>query len=112
MQLIQSLRTKCGQKRISEIVNQVTRDSGYEAYIRELGDEERLENLAEFKRIANEFEREFGENLSLDEFLQQIALQSGEERDEAKDTVKLMTIHSSKGLEFPVVFVLGFSQAI
>ncbi len=112
VQLIQSLRTKCGQKRISEIVNQVTRDSGYEAYIRELGDEERLENLAEFKRIANEFEREFGENLSLDEFLQQIALQSGEERDEAKDTVKLMTIHSSKGLEFPVVFVLGFSEGI
>ncbi|MDE5823660.1 MAG: hypothetical protein K2H91_03105, partial [Lachnospiraceae bacterium] len=55
---------------------------------------------------------EFGENLSLDEFLQQIALQSGEDREYQKDTVKLMTIHSSKGLEFPVVFILGFTEGV
>lgn len=110
--LIDSMR-KCHQeKRISEIVNEVTRDSGYEAYIRELGDEERLDNLVEFKCIANEFEREFGENLSLEEFLQQIALQSGEDRSDQKDSVKLMTIHASKGLEFPVVFILGFSEGV
>ena len=109
---VETMRKQRQTKRISEIVNEVTRDSGYEAYIRELGDEERLDNLAEFKRIANEFEREFGENLSLEEFLQQIALQSGEDTGEVKDTVKLMTIHSSKGLEFPVVFILGFTEGI
>ena len=48
----------------------------------------------------------------MEEFLQQIALQSGEDTGEAKDTVKLMTIHSSKGLEFPVVFILGFTEGI
>lgn len=109
---IDGMRKSYREKRISEIVNQTTRDSGYEAYIRELGDEERLDNLAEFKRIANEFEREFGENLSLEEFLQQIALQSGEDREDRKDTVKLMTIHSSKGLEFPAVFILGFTEGV
>lgn len=112
VQFIQCLQESHHRKRISEIVNQVAADSGYEAYIRELGDEERLDNLAEFKRIANEFEREFGEDLSLQEFLRQIALQSGEEGDEEKDAVKLMTIHSSKGLEFPVVFILGFTEGI
>ncbi len=109
---IDSMRKRYQEMRISDIVNEVTRNSGYEAYIREMGDEERLDNLAEFKRIANEFEREFGENLSLDEFLQQIALQSGEDREYQKDTVKLMTIHSSKGLEFPVVFILGFTEGV
>lgn len=98
--------------RISEIVNRVTVESGYEQYIRELGDEERLENLSEFKRIANEFERSFGEDLTLKEFLQQIALQSGEDEEKPKEAVKLMTIHSAKGLEFPVVFIVGFSEGI
>ncbi len=109
---IDDMRKNYREKRISDIVNEITRESGYEKYIRELGDEERLDNLAEFKRIANEFEREFGENLSLEEFLQQIALQSGEDREDQKDTVKLMTIHSSKGLEFPVVFILGFTEGV
>ncbi|MDE7205267.1 MAG: UvrD-helicase domain-containing protein [Lachnospiraceae bacterium] len=109
---IDSMRKRYQEMRISDIVNEVTGNSGYEAYIREMGDEERLDNLAEFKRIANEFEREFGENLSLEEFLQQIALQSGEDREDQKDTVKLMTIHSSKGLEFPAVFILGFTEGV
>lgn len=112
VRFIKTMREDCGTKRISDIVNDVATNSGYEEYIRSLGDEERLDNLAEFKRIANEFEREFGENLNLDQFLQQIALQSGEDVGEAKDTVKLMTIHSSKGLEFPAVFILGFTEGI
>ena len=112
VRFIDAMRKSCKDKRISDIVNEVARDSGYEGYIRELGDEERLDNLAEFKRIANEFEREFGENLSLEEFLQQIALQSDEDENKEKDTVKLMTIHSSKGLEFSVVFILGFTEGV
>ena len=110
VRFIEEMRKKYKTMRISDIVNEVARDSGYETYIRELGDEERLDNLAEFKRISNEFEREFGENLSLEEFLQQVALQSGEDESDSKDTVKLMTIHSSKGLEFPVVKKGGFSR--
>ena len=95
---------------ISEFVNQVCLESGYEQYIRELGDEERLDNLSEFKRIANEFEKTYGERITLDMFLQQIALMSTEDADKPCEAVKLMTIHASKGLEFPVVFILGFSE--
>jgi len=110
--MVEETRASLKERRISEIVNEVTLRSGYESYIRELGDEERLDNLAEFKRIANEFEREFGENLNLEQFLQQIALQSGEDEEKEKEAVKLMTIHSSKGLEFPVVFILGFTEGV
>lgn len=110
--LIEKMKENHPRMRISEIVNRVTADSGYEQYIRALGDEERLDNLAEFKRIANEFEKDFGENLTLPEFLQQLALQSGEDQQKEQDAVKLMTIHSSKGLEFPVVFILGFSEGV
>lgn len=110
--LIEDMRARTPRLRISEIVNEVTKLSGYEAYIRELGDEERLDNLAEFKRISNEFEREYGEDLSLEEFLQQISLQSGEGTESSQDTVKLMTIHAAKGLEFPVVFILGFTEGV
>ncbi len=112
VRFMEDMRSGYRDMRISDIVNRVMEGSGYENYIRSLGDEERLDNLAEFKRIANEFEREFGEDLSLEEFLQQIALQAGEDRDESKDAVKLMTIHSSKGLEFPVVFILGFTEGV
>ncbi len=112
VRFIEEMQGNYKEMRIHEIVNEVAKKTGYETYVRELGDEERLENLAEFKRICNEFEREFGENLSLEQFLQQIALQSNEDDDGAKDTVKLMTIHSSKGLEFPVVFILGFTEGV
>lgn len=109
---IYGIREACGRLRITEIVNRVATESGYEQYIRELGDEERYENLMEFKRIADEFERNFGEELTLPEFLQQISLQAGEDEDSSRDAVKLMTIHAAKGLEFPVVFAIGFSEGI
>lgn len=112
IKFIEAMRELSKSARISEIVQKVCEDSGYENYIRSLGDEERLENLAEFKRIADEFERSYGENLTLGEFLQQIALQSSEDEEKGKDSVKLMTIHASKGLEFPVVFIIGFSEGI
>lgn len=112
LNLVHEMREKKGTMRLSEIVNEVMNLSGYEQYIRELGDEERLENLSEFKRIANEFEKEFGENLTLEQFLDQISLQSSEDVDEQCDKVKLMTIHASKGLEFPCVFVVGLSEGI
>ena len=109
---IESIRKRLGTMHISEIVREVTEKTGYEKYIRELGDEERLDNLAEFKRLSGEFERDFGEDLSLEEFLQQIALQSDEKTDGEQDTVKMMTIHAAKGLEFPVVFILGLTEGI
>ena len=97
---------------LSERVERICTDSGYEKYIRELGDMERFENLSEFKRIASEYENSFGEEVSLKEFINQISLQSEDDGEEACDMVKLMTIHAAKGLEFPNVFIIGFSEGI
>ena len=73
---------------------------------------ERFENLSEFKRIASEYEKNYGENVSLKEFINQISLQSEDDGEESPDMVKMMTIHAAKGLEFPNVFVVGFSEGI
>lgn len=97
---------------LSDTIEKVCTDSGYEKYIRELGDMERFDNLSEFKKIVSEYEKSFGEEVSLKEFINQISLQSEDDGEEASDMVKLMTIHSSKGLEFPYVFVVGFSEGI
>ncbi len=110
--LITDLRKQAPQMRLSDLVRRVCEASGYEQYIRELGDEERLDNLAEFKRLADEFEKSYGEDLTLSDFLTQAALQSGEDREGPRDAVKLMTIHAAKGLEFPVVFLVGLTEGI
>ncbi len=110
--IIENIRAQINKYKLSDIVEKVCSDSGYEKYIRELGDMERFENLSEFKRIATEYEKNFGEDVSLKEFINQISLQSEDDSDESCDMVKMMTIHSSKGLEFPYVFILGFSEGI
>lgn len=110
--VIEDLCKQTDRLSVSEIVERICTESGYEKYIRELGDMERFENLSEFKRIATEYERNLGENITLKEFINQISLQSEDENEENADMVKLMTIHSAKGLEFPNVFVVGFSEGI
>lgn len=97
---------------VSELVDMICTEFGYEKYLRELGDEERLDNLIEFKRMVFEFETDYDEKLTLNEFLREIALNIAEKGETKKDTVKLMTIHASKGLEFPVVFLIGLSEGI
>ena len=110
--IIDTLRQYAKDLYVSEMVQKVCETSGYEKYIRELGDMERFENLSEFKRIAGEYETNLGESISLKEFINHISLQSEDEDEKEADTVKFMTIHAAKGLEFPNVFVLGLSEGI
>ncbi len=112
VQFIDSIREDMSSLSVSDIVERICEKSGYEKYIRELGDMERFENLAEFKHIAAEYETNLGESLTLKEFVNHLSLQSDDEDEENPDKVKLMTIHSSKGLEFPNVFVMGLSEGI
>ncbi len=109
---IENIKENLDYMTVSDVVEILCDKSGYEKYIRELGDMERFENLSEFKRIATEYERNLGEDITLMEFINHISLQSEDDGEENTDMVKLMTIHSAKGLEFPNVFVLGFSEGI
>ena len=110
--MIESLRGDAMTRQVSDVIGDVLTKSGYEDYIRQNGSMERLDNLAEFKRTAWQREQEYGEAYTLDLFLQQVALESDREEEEEADRVKLMTIHASKGLEFPVCFVTGMTEGI
>ena len=74
--------------------------------------ESRIQNLDELLTVAMEFEEEYAEN-SLNEFLESITLSSDVDNlEESDDKVTLMTLHSAKGLEFPVVFLVGMEEGI
>jgi DNA helicase-2/ATP-dependent DNA helicase PcrA len=81
-------------------------------------DETRVENLQELAAVALEFEQERGENPgTLAEFLEQVALvadsdQIPDEDTEGTGVVTLMTLHTAKGLEFPVVFLTGMEDGV
>ncbi len=111
--LIEDLSSKKEEMQISELVKETLKRSGYTKAL-ELEDttqaENRLENLEEFLTVAMEFEEEAAEN-NLSEFLESITLSSDvDELEEAEETVTLMTLHSAKGLEFPVVFLVGMED--
>ncbi|MDR1608718.1 MAG: UvrD-helicase domain-containing protein [Deltaproteobacteria bacterium] len=84
--------------------------TGYEASLRLQGDQDRLDNLAEFKRHLKEFSAD--DEATLEDFLNRAALFSNIDRQPLKETVKLMTIHSAKGLEFKQVFLIGLSEGL
>ena len=100
---------------ISELIKQTLNKTGYTKALKDentVEAESRIENLEEFLTVAMEFEKEAAEN-SLTEFLESISLSS--DTDNIEDTnnmVTLMTLHSAKGLEYPVVFLVGMEDGI
>lgn len=113
VELIDDLSSKKEDLIISDLIKEVLNKSGYTKSL-ELENtaqaENRLENLEEFLTVAMEFEEEAVEN-TLEEFLESITLASDvDELEENEDGVTLMTLHSAKGLEFPVVFLVGMEE--
>ena len=106
---------KNAQIPIAEIITGVLQESGYmEALTIENTEETktRIENIEEFITVANEFEKESADK-SLVEFLNSISLSSDTDNlEEADDMVTLMTLHSAKGLEYPVIFLVGMEEGI
>lgn len=95
---------------ITELVKMILIKSGYMASLQAentVESETRIQNLEEFLTVVSEFEEEYAEN-GLDEFLQNLSLSSDVDNiDDSDDKVTLMTLHSAKGLEYPVVFLAG-----
>ena len=101
--------------KVSDIYDRILSDSGYADALEAAGTVEaegRLENLLEFKSAIIDAEK-LNEELSLAEFLEQIALVTDvDSHDPDDDSVVLMTLHSAKGLEFPVVFMPGLEDGL
>ena len=115
IELIEDLKSKKDEIQVSELIKMILSKSGYTKAL-ELENtveaESRIQNLDELLTVAMEFEEEYAEN-SLNEFLESITLSSDVDNlQETDESVTLMTLHSAKGLEFPVVFLVGMEEGI
>ena len=98
--------------KISDLLNGILEKTGYKTYISRSGDMERFDNVTELLSSITEYEHLAGEDISLSAYIQQLAVISDYESERNKNCVKLMTIHSSKGLEFPFVIIAGMTDGI
>ena len=112
VRLIEKYRAIFDQMDLTDLLAGVLHESGYEQMLRTAGEEERLDNLAELKQAIFDFTRKAGETVTLGNYLDHAALFTNMDTGEKPQAVKLMTVHSAKGLEFPVVFVCGLSEGI
>jgi len=109
--------TAANKKHVGDLLEAVINESGYADALKAEGfeGEGRLENLAELVGLAREYDLNAvgDDDAGLEPFLQQVALFS--DQDELKDesgAVTLMTLHNAKGLEFPVVFMIGLEEGV
>ena len=112
---IEGLKAKKDEIKISDLIKETLNKTGYTKALElenTIEAESRIQNLNEFLTVAIEFEDEFAEN-GLAEFLEGITLTTDlDNSDASEDSVTLMTLHSAKGLEFPVVFLVGMEEGI
>ena len=111
--LIENARGEMLTSTVSELLNKVLKESGLTQSLREDPEAERLENVEELLSSIRHYEsRREPDEISLPAYLQDIALFTNADHRGDTDSVRLMTIHQAKGLEFPVVFVSGLSEGI
>lgn len=112
--LIDRAREWSGSMPVSELTDKLLVESHLADYYRMDEREDRLENIAELINSMKEFElsQDDDSDRALDAYLQEIALYTNVDASTEKDKVKLMTIHQSKGLEFPAVFITGLTEGI
>ena len=112
--VIEDLISKKDEYTMTELIKHTLNETGYTKALEEensIEAENRIENLEEFLTVAVQFEEEEAEN-DLSSFLEGITLSSDIDGMNEEDSVTLMTLHSAKGLEFPVVFLVGMEEGI
>ena len=127
VQLIQKLRDKRLELSLSELYHLILDETGYVNELKKEGTEEayaRVENLEEFDTLLQEFEDDILDALESDSereakkpellelFVEQSSLASEADRATEGSHVQMMTLHSSKGLEYPVVFLPGMEEGL
>ena len=115
IEVMEGIIAKKDELPISKLIPLILKRTGYTKALEDENTteaENRIANLEEFLTVAIEFEEEFAEN-GLSEFLEGITLSSDIDNvEEDEESVTLMTLHSAKGLEFPVVFLVGMEEGI
>lgn len=115
-EIIQSLIKLKDTVKIEDLTGRILNDTGYmpELVMEDTTESKtRIENLGEFISVITEFEKNEETGNTLGEFLENISLVSDiDGYDENEDSAVLMTIHSAKGLEFPIVFLSGLEEGL
>lgn len=100
---------------LAELYNLILEHTDYEKYLKTEKDnpDVRIENIEELSSNIIKFEEDYAEEASLSNFLEEISLQTDIDNYDAEaDSSVMMTLHSAKGLEFPVVFIAGMEESV
>ncbi|MBQ2743861.1 MAG: UvrD-helicase domain-containing protein [Oscillospiraceae bacterium] len=112
--IINTIRGKLGETALGELYDELITKTGYTQYLlaeKDGKEQTRLENVMELKSSIIEYEKQ--ENASLAGFLEEVSLFTDLDNfDSSDDNVTLMTVHSAKGLEFPIVFITGLEEGM
>ena len=115
VQLMENLMILSETTPVSMLIETILEDTGYMDQLKksnEIEDKSRIENLKELVSDAVDFEKN-SEDKSLSAYLEKVSLvQDTDKIEDEDDSVVLMTVHSAKGLEFPVVFMVGMENGI
>ena len=112
--IINRLQADAGRP-LPELLDQVLTLTGYAKYLHDGGDdaEDRVENVLELRSLMTEYEDVGGDQGDLAAFLQDVALVADvDELREGTPAVTLITLHAAKGLEYPVVFLIGLEEGV
>ncbi len=114
--IMEAIRTELEEAPLEQVIKFIMAKTGIEAAFKEDGEEgqERLENLRELVTIATRYEGERGAS-AIERMLEDAALEGDQDelkKKEEQDAVRLMTIHSAKGLEFAYVFITGLEEGL
>ena len=104
-----------GDYSLAELYNLILDHTDYKAYITAEKDdyEQRIENIDELSSNIIKFEEDYGDEATLEAFLEEISLMTDIDNYDAEtDSVVMMTLHSAKGLEFPIVFIPGMEEGV
>lgn len=104
-----------GDYSLAELYNLILEHTDYEKYLKTEKDNSdvRIENIEELSSNIIKFEEDYAEEASLSNFLEEISLQTDIDNYDAEaDSSVMMTLHSAKGLEFPVVFIAGLEEGV
>lgn len=114
--VVQYLRVQAQEQRPSDFVKFMIDHLQFIEYLKFEKPEDhpqRIENVNELVNVLAKFEKERGTEATLGQFLEEVALVSDiDELDAAQHSVKMMTLHVSKGLEYPYVFIVGFEDGL
>lgn len=115
LEMMEGFRAIAGDTSLANLTTRILEDTGYFAELKAENNVEamgRIENLQEFVSVVKEFEDAFPER-GLDDFLEEVSLVTDiDTYKEGEEAVTLMTVHNAKGLEFPVVFMVGMEDGV